>query len=100
MYLVDLPIGAKPYVVVSEDGINLGLGQPIAARVTTNPRDREIRTAVELDDRLTGLDEISYVLCHDLATFEGSDFMAQLGRVPYDKMVEIERKLRLALRIE
>ncbi len=101
IYLADIGGGLhKTVLIVSDDGINIGLKQPIVARVSDNSRDRSTQTAVELDAGEAGLDRISYVLCHDLYTLDAADFITYFGAIPIEKLFEVERRLRLALRLE
>jgi mRNA-degrading endonuclease toxin of MazEF toxin-antitoxin module len=100
VYLADLgEIGNKTVLIVSEDGINLGLREPVVARITDEPRERSIRSVVELDAGTAGLDQISYVLCHDLTTLEERDFITMLGMLPTVNLFQVEDKLRVALRL-
>lgn len=94
-------IGHKPVLVISEDGINIGLHQPIVARVTAQERERSIRTAVTVEPSVfNGLDEDSWVLCHDLTTLREKDFSHKVGELTQLEMERVAQGLRLALRLD
>ena len=72
--------------------------QPICALVTTTARDRTIPTYVEVDPTESGLDEMSFVLCHPLVTKDERDMDAQpVGDLGYPKIHEVELALARAL---
>lgn len=101
VYLADLGLSThKPVLIVSDDGINMGLQEPIVARITENHRHRTTQTAVELDAGTAGLDTTSYVLCHDLSTLTAADFVTYFGKLDEVAMFDVERKLKIALRLD
>jgi mRNA-degrading endonuclease toxin of MazEF toxin-antitoxin module len=101
VYLADIGLPKhKLVVIVSDDGINMGLRQPVVARITDNARDQTIETSVAVDAGVGGLNTESFILCHDLNTLEDKDFVTCYGRLPFEVMVDVERKLRIALRLD
>ena len=94
----EFEFGRRPVLVVSWNAINSGMRQPICALVTTTARDRTIPTYVEVDPTESGLDEMSFVLCHPLVTKDERDMDAQpVGDLGYPKIHEVELALARAL---
>ena len=98
IYYAEFEFGRRPVLVVSWNAINRGMRQPICAFITTTARDRTIPTYVEIDPTESGLDEMSFVLCHALVTKDERDMDVQpVGDVGYSKMREVEVALARAL---
>lgn len=94
-------IGHKTALVVSDDGINMGMNEPVVARITDKDRHREMSTSVWIPvGTIQELRNDSWVLCHDLTTLLEEDFITHLGVLPFDLMEEVERKLKIALRLD
>jgi mRNA interferase MazF len=102
-WLVDLgdplgrePAGQRPALVVSDDLWNEGpAGVVVVVPITTVGRG--LRTQVEIDDRLSGLDEVSYARCEDIRSVSTQRLVAPLGRVADLDMIRVERVLRVLL---
>ena len=91
----ELPrVGRKPAVVCSRRAVNLRV-MPIVARITTAARDRALPTALRLDaGEVEGLDEVSFVLAHDLFTAGPvAPAVAPAGRLGVQRVVELRRVL-------
>jgi mRNA interferase MazF len=83
-------------LVVSDDLWNEGpSGIVIVVPMTTVGRG--LRTQVEIDDPLSGLDEVSYARCEDLRSVSTNRLVAPLGRVAAVDMARIERVLRFLM---
>ena len=92
-------IGLKPVVIVSDRAVTLAL-HPIVARITSVERQRAVPTAVEIESgEVEGLQERSYVLCHDLVTLDDGDLVKRLGIVPTQRLLDIENRLAFVFRI-
>lgn len=92
-------IGLKPVVIVSDRAVTLAL-HPIVARITSVERQRAIPTAVAIEPgEVEGLQERSYVLCHDLVTLNDGDLAKRLGIVPAQRLLDIENRLAFVFRI-
>jgi mRNA-degrading endonuclease toxin of MazEF toxin-antitoxin module len=92
-------IGLKPVVIVSDRSVTLAL-HPIVARITSVERERAVPTAVAIEPgEVEGLEERSYVLCHDLVTLEDGDLVQRLGIVPTQRLLDIENRLAFVFRI-
>jgi mRNA-degrading endonuclease toxin of MazEF toxin-antitoxin module len=90
-------VGIKPVVLVSDRTVTLAM-QPIAARIASIQRRRNVPTVVALEpNEVEGLPEHSYVLCHDLMTVPDGGLVEQLGAVPRRRMVEVEDRLAFVL---
>lgn len=105
VWLVDLgdPIGheqggRRPGVVISDDGLNEGrAGLVIVVPITTTLRG--VPSHIELDDTMTGLDEISYAKGEDVKSISEQRLIARLGAVSPEAMAGIEQVLRYLLRL-
>lgn len=98
VHWVTLPgIGRRPGLVVSWNGVNLRLGQPVVARITTVARERALDTFVPLRAGEGGLDQASFVLCHDLTTVHVSAVGLRLGQLRRRRLREVDAALRRAL---
>jgi len=103
LWVVDLgdPIGPeaafhRPALVVSDDAANrhgLVVICPIGAAKRAYP------TRVELEPGRSGLDRLSYVQCEQVRTVSVDRLVHRLGLVDVTSMSEIERVLRLLLRL-
>lgn len=95
-------IGRKRVLVVSYEGINRGLRQPVCALITSRDRERSLATYVVIEPTDTntgkGVRETSYVLCHYLLTLseEAIDDEPE-GVLSAFKMIEVRDSLRVAL---
>lgn len=72
-------------------------GLVIVVPVTSTRRD--LPSHIELDDPATGLDEISYAKCEDIKSISDHRLVTRLGRAAPQVVFEIERVLRLLLRV-
>lgn len=90
-------VGLRPALVVSWNGVNLRLGQPVVARITTVDRGRSLDTFVPLEAGEGGLDQDSFVLCHDLSTVSRTAIGLRLGQLRGRRMREIDAALRRSL---
>jgi mRNA-degrading endonuclease toxin of MazEF toxin-antitoxin module len=93
-------LGRRPALIVSADEINLGLRQPVVARVTSTARPRAVRTYVPLAAGEAGLEAESFVLCHDLTTLPTEAVGLRLGRLSRRRMLEVDAALRRGLALE
>lgn len=99
-FLRDCPDDPKPVLVVSANAVNRGM-QPIVVQVTKTERPRSLPTYVVLEPGEGGVTDRSYVLCHEIATLGDEDLSeAPWGpMIPLEKLVAVERALRVALDI-
>ncbi len=88
--------GRRPAVVVSDDEMNDGRSGLVIVVPITSAR-RGLPSHVELDDPLTGLDEISYAKCEDIKSVSEHRLITRLGAVPPAAMFAMERVLRYLL---
>ncbi len=98
VYDIDLgrPIGHEPAVVVSGDAINDGPGGLVAV-VPVGSTSYGLRSHIEIEPGLSGLDHVSYARCDQLRVVSTKRFAAHRGLVASDAMVEIEQALRFIL---
>ena len=89
--------GERPVVVVSWDSLNGALRKPIVCTVTSTDRERALATAVSVPAGEAGLERDSYVLCHELSTLVAERFRREVGLFSRERMLDIERALRVAL---
>jgi mRNA-degrading endonuclease toxin of MazEF toxin-antitoxin module len=100
VYFADLGprIGRKRVAVVSYEGINRGLRQPVCALITSRDRPRELDTYVEIHPPEGGIRETSFVLCHYLITVPESSLDEEPeGLLTAPTMLEVRDGLRRAL---
>lgn len=95
-------IGRKRVLVVSYEGVNRGLRQPVCALITSRDRERSLATyvAIEPTDTNTGrgVRETSYVLCHYLVTLPDESLDEEPEALLSGfKMIEVRDALRVAL---
>jgi mRNA-degrading endonuclease toxin of MazEF toxin-antitoxin module len=91
-------IGRKRVLVVSFEGINRGLRQPICALITARDRPRTAQTYVEINPPEGGVTKTSFVLCHYLVTLSEERFDEEReGSLGAFKMIEVRDALRRAL---
>jgi mRNA-degrading endonuclease toxin of MazEF toxin-antitoxin module len=102
IYYARLPDVDKPKMalVVSADFVNEFL-QPVVVQVTSKDRIRVFPTDVRLRPPEGGVSELSYALCHEIATLDDDVIEPEpVGRRLSDAtMIEVERALQLALGI-
>lgn len=103
MWLIDLghPIGPegayrRPAVVVSDDPANHH-GSVVVAPVGTARRGYPTR--VELEPGRSGLEHTSYIQCEQVRTISTARLVRRLGGLDRPDLVEVERILRLLLRL-
>jgi mRNA interferase MazF len=103
VYDVDLgqPVGhepafLRPAVVVSVDAVNDGPGGLVAV-VPISSASYGLRSHVELEPGLSGLDHVSYARCDQLRVISTTRFVAHRGLVASAELQEIERALRFLL---
>lgn len=103
VWLVDLgePIGheaafRRPGVVISDDPANRH-GLAVVCPIGTARRNYPTR--VEVEPGRSGLDQTSYVQCEQVRTVSTRRLVHQLGDVDPAALGEIERVLRLLLRL-
>lgn len=103
VWLIDLgePVGheaayRRPALVVSDDPANrhgLVVVSPIGTARQGYP------TRIELEPGPSGLDRRSYVQCEQLRTISALRLIHRLGAADLGVMTEVERVLRLVLRL-
>jgi mRNA interferase MazF len=82
--------------VVSADGLNEGPAGVVMVVPVTSAR-RGLPSHIEIDDRDSGLDQMSYAKCEDLKSISDRRLVHRLGVVETGVVVEIERVLRYLL---
>jgi mRNA-degrading endonuclease toxin of MazEF toxin-antitoxin module len=98
LYFADLPsVGDKRVLVVSWNAINKGMRSPIVCLVTSTRRERSLPTDVPLAAGEAGMDDDSWILCHEIATLDAEDFRQEIGVLPPPLLVQVETALRQAL---
>ncbi len=98
VHLAALPgLGRRPALIVSSRAVNLRLRQPVVARITATDRPRALRTYVRLDAGEAGLEQDSYVLCHDVSTVPAGALGTRLGLLTKERMEEVDSALSQAL---
>jgi mRNA interferase MazF len=98
IYFADLlEAGDKRVLVVSWNAINHGLRSPIVCLITSNRHTRTLPTDVFIPAGEAGMDEDSWILCHEIATLAAEDFRREISTVPSTLLVEVEAALRRAL---
>jgi mRNA-degrading endonuclease toxin of MazEF toxin-antitoxin module len=90
-------VGDKPALIVSWQPIHKALGAAIVARITSAEKRRSLPTAVRLEAGDGGLEQPSFVLCHDLFTIDRQLFRRHAGTLSVRKLLEVEDALRRAL---
>jgi mRNA interferase MazF len=103
VYDVDLgqPIGhepafLRPAIVVSVDAVNDGPGGLVAVVPITSTA-YGLRSHVEIEPGLSGLDHSSYARCDQLRVVSIKRFVTHRGLVASAAMLEIEQALRFIL---
>jgi mRNA interferase MazF len=103
VYDVDLgqPVGhepafLRPAVVVSVDAVNDGPGGLVAV-IPISSASYGLRSHIEIEPGLSGLDHVSYARCDQLRVISTSRFAAHHGLVASTELQEIERALRFLL---
>lgn len=98
LYFAAFPdVEDKRVLVVSWDAINHGMRSPIVCLVTAAPRERSLPTNVRVPAGEAGMDEDSWILCHEIATLDAEDFRREVGVLPAPLLVQVEAALRQAL---
>ena len=100
IYYVDLgiPVGrepssVRPGVVVSADVISNGPGGLVGIVPITSTR-YGLRSHIELEEGVTGLDHVSFARCDQLRMISVLRVSTRLGYVPIERMSEIDRAIR------
>jgi mRNA interferase MazF len=103
VYDVDLgqPVGhepafLRPAVVMSVDAVNDGPGGLVAV-VPISSTSYGLRSHVEIEPELSGLDHLSYARCDQLRVISTQRIAAHRGLVTSAAMQEIEQALRFIL---
>jgi len=105
IYFVDLnPVrgreqaGRRPVLVVSDDAINC---QPLVVTVVVGTRasnlPRDYPTNVRVPASESGLPMDTVFLCFQIRALDRSRFSAPAGRLPADRMAEVDDALRRTL---
>jgi mRNA interferase MazF len=98
LYFADLDgLGDKRVLVVSWDAINQGMRSPIVCLVTSTDRRRALPTDVHIPAGVAGMEEDSWVLCHEIWTLDDEDFRREIAELPARLLIEVEAALRRAL---
>ncbi len=90
------PAFLRPAVVVSVDAINDGPGDMVAV-VPVSSTAYGLRSHVEIEPGLSGLDHVSYARCDQLRVVSTKRFVGHRGLVASGAMQEIEQALRFIL---
>jgi mRNA interferase MazF len=103
VYDIDLgqPIGHEPgyqrqAVVVSVDIINNGPGGLVTVIPVTS-RAYGLRSQIELDPGMTGLDRSSHARCDQIRSISTARLARHRGRVNPDELTRIDQALRFVL---
>jgi mRNA interferase MazF len=103
VYNVDLgqPVGhepafVRPTLVISVDAVNDGPGGLVAV-VPISSTAYGLRSHIEIEPGLSGLDHVSYARCDQLRVISTQRFVEHRGLVPSATMQEIEQALRFIL---
>jgi mRNA interferase MazF len=98
LYYAGFPeVGDRTVLVISWDAINNGMRSPIVCQVTTVERERNLPTYVFLPAGEGGVEQDSYILCHEIVTLDAEDFRREVGVIPPAFLVQVEAALRRAL---
>lgn len=90
--------GLRPAVVVSDDPMNEGpSGLVIVVPVTT--AQRGLPSHIEIDDADSGLAEVSYAKVEDVKSISVERLVRRIGSTPFNALFDIERVLRLLMRL-
>jgi mRNA interferase MazF len=88
--------GRRPAVVISADRLNESrAGVVIVIPCTT--RYRALPSHVELDPRVSGLDEVSYAKCEDIKSVSEHRMISRLGEAEAESIFAMTRVLRFLL---
>ena len=90
------PKGIRPVVVISDNQLNDGPAGLVIVVPTTTTR-RALPTHIELDDKSTGLDQVSYARCEDVTSASDLRLVTRLGIVPTNALFRMERALRFVM---
>ena len=105
MWLVDFgesigreQAGCRPALVISDDAMNDGpSGLLIVIPMTTAYRG--LPSHIELDDPVTGLDQVSYAKCEDIRPVSEHRLITHLGTTPLPALHQVEQTLKFLLRL-
>jgi len=87
------PSSLRPGVVVSADLISNGPGELVGIVPVTSTR-YGLRSNIELEEGVTGLDHVSFARCDQLRMVSVLRVATRLGYVPIDQMSAIDQALR------
>ena len=100
IYEVDLgsPVGheparVRPGLIVSADLVNNGSGQLVGV-VPITSRDYGLRSHVELEAGMTGLDHVSFARCDQVRMIAVRRLRTRQGRAPVNSMESVNWALR------
>ncbi|MEI7860487.1 MAG: type II toxin-antitoxin system PemK/MazF family toxin [Acidimicrobiales bacterium] len=103
IYQVDLGVPVRhelarvrPGLVVSADLINNGAGQLVGI-VPITSRHYGLRSHIELEPGLTGLDHVSFARCDQVRMVSAGRLRTLVGQAPSDSMDAIYQALRNTL---
>jgi mRNA interferase MazF len=88
--------GRRPAVIVSSDLLNdSAAGVIVVVPITTAYRG--LPSHIEIDQRDSGLDEVSYAKCEDVKSVSEQRLISRLGTVGDDVIFQAARVLRFLL---
>jgi mRNA interferase MazF len=88
--------GRRPALVVSSDSLNESpAGVIVVIPITTT--DRGLSSHVEIDQRSSGLDEVSYAKCEDVKSVSEQRLIGRLGVAGDEVSFQVARVLRFLL---
>lgn len=90
------PAFLRPVVVVSVDALNDGPGGLVAV-VPISSASYGLRSHIEIEPGLSGLDHVSYARCDQLRVISTKRFVTHRGLVTAATTREIEHALRFIL---
>ena len=90
------PAFVRPAIVVSTDLLNNGPGE-IVAMVPVGSKAYGLRSDVELEAGVSGLDHVSYARCDQLRTVSTGRLLNRRGAAAPDEMSRVEQTLRFVL---
>jgi mRNA-degrading endonuclease toxin of MazEF toxin-antitoxin module len=101
LYFADFPgAGDKRVLVISWDAINNGMRSPIVCLVTSTPRERSLPTNVPLAAGEVGMEDDSWILCHEIQTLKAEDLRREIAVLPPPLLVQVEEALRQTLDLQ
>lgn len=103
IYNLDLgqPVGrepafVRPAIVVSADLLNNGPGELVAV-VPIGSKAYGLRSHVELEPGVSGLDHVSYARCDQLRTVSTRRLLDRRGAASEDEISRVDQTLRFVL---